>query len=302
MEDFRQTGTSHLLAISGLHVGVLLLLVLGFVGWACGRRSPVYVLLPLAAIWGYALVGGLPVSVTRAAIMGTILLAGWALGRPSRILPALALAAAAMAGLQPEVMTQVSFQLSFAAVAGIALAVPLQPGLAEVIARRVTSGSLGRYPWLASLLTALATAGLVSLAATLATWPLVAFYFRQIPLMGIPATMLALPALPIALVGAMFTALLGLVHPVAGQVVGWITWMPLAYLVKLVGWMPNWTVSGSWVGLPLLVGWYGLLAELTLIPGGLRRIARAAGWKPDPRPEANAELSGTVTLGLLSDQ
>ena len=150
MEDFRQTGTSHLLAISGLHVGVLLLLVLGFAGWAWGRRSPVYVLLPVAAIWGYALVGGLPVSVTRAAIMGTILLAGWALGRPSRILPALALAAAVMAGLQPEVMTQVSFQLSFAAVAGIALAVPLQPGLAEVITRRVTSGGLGRYPWLAS--------------------------------------------------------------------------------------------------------------------------------------------------------
>ena len=294
MDDFRRTGTSHLLAISGLHVGVLLLLVLGFVGWACGRRSPVYVLLPLAAIWGYALVGGLPVSVTRAAIMGTILLVAWAMGRPSRILPALGLAAAAMAGLQPEVMTQVSFQLSFAAVAGIALAVPLQPGLAEVIARRVAGSGLGRYPWFASFLTALATTGLVSLAATLATWPLVAFYFRQIPLMGIPATMLALPALPVALVGAMFTALLGLIHPLAGQVAGWITWMPLAYLVKLVGWMPHWTVSGSWVGLPLLVGWYGLLAELTLIPGGLRRIARAAGWKPDPRPEANADLSGAA--------
>ena len=309
MEDFRQTGTSHLLAISGLHVGVLLLMVLGFVGSACGRRSPAYVLVPLAVIWGYALVGGLPVSVTRAVIMGSILLAGWALGRPSRIFPALAVAAAAMAGLEPAVITNVSFQLSFAAVAGIALAVPLQPRLAEAITSKVNGRTSGQYPWIASVLTALATAGLVSLAATLATWPLVAFYFRQIPLMGIPATMLALPVLPIALVGSMFTALLGLVHPVLGQLAGWATWMPLAYLVKLVAWMPHWTVSGSWVGLPLLVGWYVVLMGLTLLPGGLRRfalVARApvsgpppAGSQPAPPPDANSGLSGTASASRV---
>lgn len=51
VDDFRQTGTSHLLAISGLHVGVLLLLALGLVGWVWGHRQPVYFLVPFAALW-----------------------------------------------------------------------------------------------------------------------------------------------------------------------------------------------------------------------------------------------------------
>ena len=90
VDEFRRTGTSHLLAISGLHVGVLLVLVVGLGGWIWGRRLPAYVLIPLAAVWLYALTSGLPVSVVTAAIMGSILLAGWALGRPHRILPGLA--------------------------------------------------------------------------------------------------------------------------------------------------------------------------------------------------------------------
>lgn len=60
-------------------------------------------------------------SVARAAIMGSVFLAALALGRPRSVLPALGLAAAVMAGQSPNVLWSVSFQLSFAAVAGIAL-------------------------------------------------------------------------------------------------------------------------------------------------------------------------------------
>ena len=71
-EDFRSSGTSHLLAISGLHVGVLLALSLGAAAWLMGRRRQLYLLLPLVAIWLYALVSGLSPSVERAAIMGSV--------------------------------------------------------------------------------------------------------------------------------------------------------------------------------------------------------------------------------------
>ena len=125
-EDFRKTGTSHLLAISGLHVGVMLFLSIGLAAGLMGRRRHFYLLLPLVFIWAYALISGFPVSVFRAAAMGSVLLVALALGRPRSTLPALALAAAVMVGLTPRVLEQVSFQLSFAAIAGISLALPYQ--------------------------------------------------------------------------------------------------------------------------------------------------------------------------------
>ena len=123
-EDFRSTRTSHLLAISGLHVGVILALSLGAAAWLVGRRRQLYLLLPLGAIWLYALLSGMSPSVERAAIMGSVFLLALAVGRPRSILHALVLAAAVMAGLEPQVLEQVSFQLSITAVAGIALVIP----------------------------------------------------------------------------------------------------------------------------------------------------------------------------------
>ncbi|MFQ6030909.1 MAG: ComEC/Rec2 family competence protein, partial [Dehalococcoidia bacterium] len=81
-ENFRQTGTAHLLAISGLHVGVLLVMSLWVATRLLGRRRYGYLILALASIWLYALISGLPNSVVRAAVMGSVYLAALALGRP----------------------------------------------------------------------------------------------------------------------------------------------------------------------------------------------------------------------------
>ena len=124
VEDFRSTGTSHLLAISGLHVGVLLVMSLGAATWLLGKQHLDYLLLPLAAIWLYALISGLPVSVTRAAIMGSLYMLALAVGRPQSALPPLALSAMLITALAPKALTQISFQLSFTAMAGIILALP----------------------------------------------------------------------------------------------------------------------------------------------------------------------------------
>ena len=258
VEDFRGTGTAHLLAISGLHVGTLMIIALAAAGAVLGRRWGMYLLVPLALIWLYALVSGLPISVVRAAIMGTVYLAALGVGRPRSILPALALSAAVMVAFSPQAIQQVSFQLSFAAMAGIALAMPVQD--------RVMAATRDWQPtWLGLISQWTAASLIVSLAATLATWPLVALNFDRVPILGIFTTWLALPALPFILLGILATALAGLVHPAAGQIFGWMAWAPLSYLVELVSHFPKYTVSGAWVGSGLVWIWYITLGALLLL-------------------------------------
>ena len=216
VESFRATGTSHLLAISGLHVGILLGLSLAASAWAFGRRGQYYLFAPLVLVWLYAFIAGISPSVARAAIRGSVYLAALALGRPRSVLPALGLAAAVMVAVSPPVLWSVSFQLSFAAMAGIALmAEPLSSRL--MTAFRATPDAQGSRPYLAFLSEAVA----MTVAATVATLPLVAFYFERVSLVGLPTTLLALPALPTILVTQAAAGVLGLVAPWAAAPVGW---------------------------------------------------------------------------------
>ena len=122
-QSFIDTGTSHLLAISGLHVAVMLGAMLAFGRLIFGGGRWAFVL-ALGGIWLYALLSGMSPSVTRAVIMGSIYLFGRLMGREGASLPALAAAAAVMAGLNPKLLGNVSFQLSFTAVTALLLLAP----------------------------------------------------------------------------------------------------------------------------------------------------------------------------------
>ncbi len=311
-ESFRRTGTSHLLAISGLHVGVILALTMIGTSRLLGRRWHLYLAISVAVVWAYAAISGFPISVVRAAIMGTVLLLAWGVGRPRSVLPSLALAAAVMVGIDPRVLGQVSFQLSFTALAGIVLALPYQARISEWASMRAQSAATWRRVWFWQGANAVSTALVVSAAATLATWPLVAANFERVPILGIFTTLLALPALPGILVGSMATALAGLVHPLGGQFFGWLTWVPLSYLLGLVSVFPTVSFSGSWVGIPFLWAWYLTLGGLLLLPGGMPRFkeifakldemwARAVGKGPGSRATPGLSLgSAMLAVALLA--
>ena len=230
VEEFRETGTSHLLAISGMHVGILLGIALAASQWLLGRRRQYYLLAPLALIWAYALLSGMSPSAVRATIMGTVYLAALALGRSRAILPALGLAAAVMVAVDPIVLTSVAFQLSFAAMAGIAtIARPLGDRLIAVI----QPGSASRAdPHPIAGFAAYSTA--MTVAATLATLPLVVYYFGRVPLVGVPATMLALPALPGVLVSHAAAAFTGAAVDWLGVPIGWTAWLTSSYVIAVV--------------------------------------------------------------------
>lgn len=272
-EAFRSTGTSHLLAISGLHVGVLLLITMGGAVWLMGKRRQLYLVMPLCVIWGYAVISGLSASVERAAIMGTIYLAAHAIGRPRSVFPALALAAGIMVGFQPSIMHDISFQLSFAAMAGIALLLSSDGRWwSKYVNRDYEVGASAEAKRFLTL--AIAT----SIAATILTLPLVAFNFQHVPTVGVAATVLALPAMPFLLVSAATTAAVGVALPELGQGMGWVPWLFIEYLVRLTDLFSK--VPGSTFSVPQMNGllvwaYYGLLGVMLAFPLNVR--GRAAG-------------------------
>ena len=257
LDDFRATGTSHLLAISGLHVGILMALVLPMSARVFGRRRSLYLVVPLVAVWLYAVLAGLSPSVVRATIMGTVYLAALALGRPKSILPALGLAAAVMVAVSPNILWSVSFQLSFAAMAGIAtLADPISRKLEDLFGVSDAEGAASRWP-----VRALAGGVGTSAAAILATMPLTAFYFQQVSLVGLPTTLVTLPMLPFALVAHGLGAVSGLVFQPLGTAFGWLAWGATTYIVQVVDLaakVPLASFETGRIAPALVLGYYGV--------------------------------------------
>ena len=316
VQDFRQTGVSHLLAISGMHLGILLAIALGTFRGLLSRRTPAPLLLTLAAVWLYVLLSGAAPSVVRAALMGSVYLGALALGRPrSTLLPALALSVVAMTALEPRLISRISFQLSFAAMAGIILALPWQEAAARAIAAALHKPQISLQSAAALPLSGLVSGLIIGAAATLATFPLIAFHFKELPLLGLPATILAAPLLPFALLGGLAAAAAGLFHPTLGQLVGIPASLPLTALLQLIALIPNWTTQWHWADSRLLLTWYALLIAALLLAdrftsrrgmvGRLlsqlnpERLPPALGFTPDGRPRSAGPYLGIAGLTVI---
>ena len=264
-ESFRRTGTAHVLAISGLHVGILLALSLGLSGRLLGRRHQLYLLPPLILVWLYALLSGMSPSVTRAAIMGSVYIAALFLGRPRSVLPALGLAAAVMVAASPGVLWSVSFQLSFAAMIGIAV---LAGPIAEWL-RRLYDGQARNGAGAAMLLDGVSYSAAMTIGATATTLPLVMLYFERVSLVGLPATLLVLPALPIVLVTGALTGLVGLLDSAVAAPIGWLAWLASAYVTSIVDAMsklPGASIDTGPVAPFIVLAYYAALSAVSARP------------------------------------
>lgn len=112
---------------------------------------------------------------------------------------------------------------------------------------------------------------IISRSAMLATWPLLAFNFREVALPGIAITVLALPAMPFLLVGTLLTAVPGLFAVPVARFFSWLVWVPASYLIELVEIAPSWTVQTEWAEVWIVWVWYAVLGGLLLLvsPGRL---------------------------------
>ncbi|MDT0630163.1 DNA internalization-related competence protein ComEC/Rec2 [Rubrivirga sp. S365] len=189
LDAFRQTGLMHLLAVSGLHVGLVGLALYGLLKPLLGRLGlrhrtveALRAAVTLAVLAVYVLVTGGSVSVVRAFVMVALVLAGRALERPSDTLNTLGAAALVLLVSRPTALFDVGFQLSFAAVAAI---VTLTPLLTAAVSARVRERTVGG---------AVVGSVAVSLAATVGTAPVLLAHFGRLPL---GALVLNLPAIPL---------------------------------------------------------------------------------------------------------
>lgn len=180
-EVFSQTGTSHILALSGLHLGILFFFFHVFVLKHCRRRWSVvlFSFLGISLLWGFAFMAGFPKSLVRATLMFTMMQACGVFSRRSSSLNNLFFAALCILLLSPLALFDIGFQLSCLSVLFILIIMP----------RLRAPGWVKRFRSLRFVYDLMA----VSLCAQLCTAPLVAYYFHTFPIYALFANLLAVP-------------------------------------------------------------------------------------------------------------
>ncbi|MDO8559885.1 MAG: ComEC/Rec2 family competence protein [bacterium] len=243
---FNVTGLTHLVAISGAQIALLISLVAAVLPYfGIHRRRAFYLL--TALLVAYLALIGLPASAVRAGVMGWLALFSYHLGRRAQGTRLLLYAAVAMVAVNPMILRDdVGFQLSFAAVAGLLALSPL------------LERAFSRVPEFFGLRTALA----MTVAANIFTLPLIAAQFQRLSVISLLANILVFPVSAVAMVAGLFGLL---VAPWAGSL-GWALWLPthapLAYLTALALWFSRLPFAQVTLSLPplLLVPSYFALA------------------------------------------
>jgi competence protein ComEC len=283
VEDFRRSGLSHLLAVSGQNVALLALLAMPLLA-ALGMPLRTRLVWVLAAIVIYVPLAGAGPSILRAGVMGALGLLATLAGRRASRLYGLAVAAVVTLAIDPHVGADVGWQLSFAAVLGIlALAPPLR---AAVVSRVGTRGWRG----------VLAEGFAMTVAATSATAPLIAFHFGEASSTTLAANLLALPAVAPAM-------WLGMLAAVGGQVPGFpvallnaIEAPLLAYIAQVAAWCgrPSWACLHVRLGATGLIASYVALAVAALGIPPLARHHRLAALRRPRKPPADGTKSSPM--------
>jgi competence protein ComEC len=236
IESFSKTGTLHVLAVSGLHAGIIFL-ILSRLLFFLDKIPKGYILkglLIILGMWLYAFVTGLSPSVNRVALMLSFVQIGLLFQRKGNIYNTLSIAAFLMLLYNPLLIVSVSFQLSFTAVLGIVYFQPKIKRLYEAPNKFV------KYFW---ELTA------VSLAAQLATFPLGLFYFHQFPTYFLFSNLFIIPLIFLTLVLLIITVSFFWI-PVAGKVITFISSYFIKFIIYLVvnlKALPNSSIDGIYI-------------------------------------------------------
>lgn len=288
-DAFAATGTTHIVAISGFNIAIISGIFYSLFRRLLGPRRAVWP--SIAGIILYTLLVGAGASVVRAAIMGILYLIGRHLGRPTYVPASLAAAAFGMTLINPLVIWDVGFQLSFAATMGLVLyADRFQRGAIRLLSRALSEERARQVTGF------LSDALLVTLAAQIATLPLTLYYFHRLSLVSLLTNFLILPAQPGVMIWGGLATLAGMLYLPLGRVLGWVAWLFLTYTIEVVQWTAR--IPYAWLDVGRMTAgetWalYGLIGTLTAWADPQIRARFRALWAG-----LTARLSDRLLLSL----
>ncbi|GAB4502708.1 MAG: hypothetical protein Fur0035_22630 [Anaerolineales bacterium] len=278
-EAFKNTGTSHIIAISGFNIAIIAAVFLTLFSRLFGKRPGA--ILSILAIAAYTLLVGADASVVRAAIMGTLSILAALAGRRNFALNTLLMVALLMALWNPLILGDVGFQLSFAATLGLVLyAQPMQEWLSAWLRRFASLEVVEKISG------PLADFFLLTLAAQLTTLPVMVYHFKRLSLVSLLVNPLILPAQPPVMILGGLAALASRIYFPLGQALAYLTLPFPAYTIRMVEFfsqIPNGVITldlGEFATLAVIL-YYALLIGLTLAGETTR-----AALKPVLRPAA----------------
>ncbi len=297
-QAFRDTGTAHIIAISGFNITILAVLFFWLSNRLMGRW-----LGALVAILGivlYTLLVGSGPAVVRAAVMGSLALFARQVGRKQDGLNTLLFVAALMALFSPNILWDIGFQLSFMATLGLLLyAEPLVDRFTRLAGRFTVpenaqrlAGPMGEY-------------FLFTLAAQLTTLPVSAYHFQRLSLTSLIANPLILPAQPAVMVLGGLALMLGIAYPPLGQLAAYLVWPFVVFTIRVVelfATFPSGVLVLGQVALLSVVAFYAVLFGWTFFGERVSAwFSTRAGLQAGGRSTPVALYGvGLLVLGVLT--
>ena len=312
--DFRSTGTTHIIAISGYNITLLISIISAITVRLFGRRRSFWIL--IVGLLAYTIMVGASASVVRASIMGGITLLAIYLGRQGAAINSLFLAGLIMTVIDPNTLFDVGFQLSFAATLGLIVYARSFADATQKLITRLFSNRVAK-----TIVEVINDALLVTLAAQVASLPLLVYYFRQISWISIIVNPLVLPAQTGVMVFGLISLFVGLFIIPLGSIVAWSAWVFLAWTINVIhlfALIPNGSIPLDYVSPIVPVIYYAALIFITwrarshvplqlkwitprrlIFAGGMALvlIGVALSWQPDGQLHIIAlDVDGNPTL------
>ncbi|MDA9789545.1 ComEC family competence protein [Amylibacter sp.] len=309
LTDLRQSNLAHLLAISGLHMGLLTGFIFAIVRLSIAAIQPLSVrwhgkkigaVVALFAGLSYLLLSGANIATQRAFVMVAVMLIAILLDRPAITLRAVAIAATIILVARPKSLTQPGFQMSFAATT--ALVATFEALNKSEVWRRFNTGALRFGAPVFSLIIASAVAGA-------ATAPFSAFHFNQTAQYGLIANLASVPmmgliVMPFAVIAGVLS-LVGLQGPAF-----WVMGKGIDWILGVAHWIAN--LDGAVIRIasapPWVLGMFTLGALILILYRGRFRLAGigVAGialifWAQADRPAMLITESGRL-VGISTDK